>query len=466
MSTPALPLSDVVDVVVLVGAQAPSAPTFNQGCITGTSTHISPTTRVKKYTALSQMATDGFLTTDPEYIAASILISQAVPPQSWWVGRRDLTSINTYNIHSGNLGTGYVVGDVCGVTGVTGAQIQVTAVNGSGGITGSTLLAPGTGATVANAIALTGGSGTGAEIDVTVVGDTCLYAMQQIRAKSSAWWAYTDVTAQDADHLALAAAFQSLSPVGAYFFQTSDAAVAANSAGNLFATLATQDYTRTCGIYSTTQSGAYPNNIYAAVAMMGNAMGLNTGLANSAFTLFAKSLVGITTEPISETTYSNITGNSGNVYVGYGQGVTGLPDYQFTQRGTTFSSSGNTYLDQILFRDMLSAAIQFNVMNSYATLPKVPQTDPGQAILLDDVNQAAQSLATIGFIGPGTWRGVAILNLLPGQTLPNPGFLAQSPPYNTQSQSDKNSRKSMPIYLAINEAGAAQSTLIGVYDQT
>ena len=72
----------------------------------------------------------------------------------------------------------------------------------------------------------------------------------------------------------------------------------------------------------------------------------------------------------------------------------------------------------------------------------------------------------IGYTAAGIWRGVTILNLSPGDAIPTPGYLAQSPKYSTQSSSDRASRKAMPIYLAIIEAGAAQSVLIGVYDQT
>ena len=48
--------------------------------------------------------------------------------------------------------------------------------------------------------------------------------------------------------------------------QTADAAVLNGTAGNLLATLEAQSYTRVAIVYSTTQGGAAPNNVYAAAA--------------------------------------------------------------------------------------------------------------------------------------------------------------------------------------------------------
>jgi hypothetical protein len=79
MSSPAtLPLSNIVDVKIFVSPQAPPQPTFNQGLIVGPSAHIQSVggvnPRIRQYSTLAQMASDGFLLTDPEYIAASIIL--------------------------------------------------------------------------------------------------------------------------------------------------------------------------------------------------------------------------------------------------------------------------------------------------------------------------------------------------------------------------------------------------------
>lgn len=90
-----LPMDVIADVNIIVSPQAPIQPTFNQGLIVGSSAHISSATRVKKYYSAAAMLTDGFVSTDPEYIAAVLYFSQQPSPSVLWVGRQDLTASET-----------------------------------------------------------------------------------------------------------------------------------------------------------------------------------------------------------------------------------------------------------------------------------------------------------------------------------------------------------------------------------
>jgi hypothetical protein len=74
-------------------------------------------------------------------------------------------------INSANEGLNYVVGDVVTVSqnGASGATLQVTSVGAFGNITGTSLLTPGSGYSVANGVSLSGGSGTNASINITSV---------------------------------------------------------------------------------------------------------------------------------------------------------------------------------------------------------------------------------------------------------------------------------------------------------
>lgn len=79
-----------------------------------------------------------------------------------------------FTVASGaSLGTGYVVGDVLTVTqgGASGGTVTVSAINGSGGVTGLNPQATtlGTGYAVASGLATTGGTGTGAQVNITAV---------------------------------------------------------------------------------------------------------------------------------------------------------------------------------------------------------------------------------------------------------------------------------------------------------
>ena len=75
-------------------------------------------------------------------------------------------------------------------------------------------------------------------------------------------------------------------PVAVYQ-STSDANVLTGSS-DVFSYMKANGYQRVFGQYTTTQSGLFPNNIYAGAAAMGIAMGLNTGLAGSYFTMWGK----------------------------------------------------------------------------------------------------------------------------------------------------------------------------------
>jgi hypothetical protein len=462
MASPSLPLSLIVDVTVQVAAQAAAAPQFNQGLIIGPSAvipSVGVASRTRLYLGLAGMLSDGFTSASPEYIAAQIYFSQSPAPQYLWIGRQDLTSLNTVVPHSGSEGTGYVVGDIITVVqvGASGGTLQVTAVGGSGQVTGVSILTDGTGYTVATGLPTSGGTGSGAEVDISVIGETPLTAVQACRVSSPSWWGCMVTDAATADNEAIAGFVQAMTPVGAYFCTTGDAAVLNNVTNNLGAYLKAAALNRTFVDYATTQGGAAPNNIYACAAVMGVMMGLNTGLPSSAFTMKFKLMTGIIPEPLTISQINAIEGNNVNLYLGYAN-----DDYTIFEQGTTPVSG--TYMDQILSRDIIAAAIQFNVMNLLVGTPSIPQTDPGETQLIHAVNQSANAQVITGWIAPGTWEGVTIINLVAGDPLPL-GYLAQSYPYATQTPANRAARQAMPIYLAIIEAGATHSLLVGIYIQ-
>jgi hypothetical protein len=460
-----LPLTPIVNVTVNVSPQAPPTPTFNQGLIVGTTNVIGSVTganpRLRKYNTLAQMAADGFQVTDPEYLAAGMYFGQTPAPQILWIGRQDLTALQTVIAHTGDLGTGYAVGDQILVvqTGGSLGLIQVTTIGTSGTVTGLQVIqgSQGTGYALGTSLVTTAvtGTGTGLEVDITAVGETPLQAIEACRIASPDWYLACSLAATDTDHIAIATWAQSQTPQLVYFYTTESASALSGAAGNVFSTIKAALLSRSLGIYSTTQQGLFPNNIYSQAAAMGVAMGLNTGLAGSYFTLALKSLVGIAPEPLSLTQAGVILGNFGNVYLSYAN------SYQIFQNGQT--GSGQRF-DQILNLDMVSSDYQFSIMDVLVSTGAVPQDDAGQATLINVVNQANARAAARGFIAPGTWTGVTILNLTAGKALPT-GYLSQSAPFSTISQSDRDARKGMPIYVALIQAGAIESITIGVFVQ-
>jgi hypothetical protein len=525
-----LDISRIVDVSVEVSGTAATRRAFNQGLIIGYTAVIPASERLRQYTSIDDMLTDGFISTDPEYLAATLYFSASSDPNYVWIGRQDLTSAKTIAVNTGGtgynvndiltivqsgasggtatvtaiidgaisalsvaaIGSGYDVGDVLTVvqSGASGGTATVTSVNGSGGVTGitlttggslydlgtglSTTVSPsggtgctititaiedgtvstlslttvGTGYSVSTGLATTvvPTGGTSCTIDISAIGDTALASVQACRAKTTEWYCFTVCGAAKADHIAIAAYVEAATPSSFYFYTTQDADAPTNGTGNIFSTLKALNYSRTLGQYSS-------SNAYAISSIMGYAMGENSGLANSAFTLMFKEETGVTVEDLTTTQVNNIENNYGNLYVSYGT------DYELFEKGTCASGS---FFDQILGRDMLTNDIQQNVLDLLKASNKVTQTDAGVTKIISAVNEACSTAANIGYIGAGTWTGPTVLNLTKGDTL-SVGYLVQAESLASQSTADRAARKSPNIYVAIKEAGAIHSVLIGVY---
>lgn len=284
--------------------------------------------------------------------------------------------------------------------------------------------------------------------------ETALQAVTACRLASGAWYACMVTDAVTADHEAIAAYIEAVTPQSAYFYTTSDAAVLAATAGNVALTLQAAKYDRSFGIYATTQSGAAPNNAYAAAAALGVAMGLNTGLANSNFTMKFKNLKGITPEPtMSLTQVNNIKNANCNVYLSYA-GV-----YEWLEEGVCASGK---FFDELIGLDMWVSDMQYSAANLLYSQPGIPHNNAGQGQLIAAVDSACDRAVNRGFLSPGTWTGQQIINLAPNGPLPK-GYLCQSQSFTLQSQGDKDARKSMPIYVAGLEAGNMHSLTIGLY---
>jgi hypothetical protein len=277
--------------------------------------------------------------------------------------------------------------------------------------------------------------------------DTGAQALALCRAASSEWYVCMVLNADKTSHEACALWAESATPSTVYAYTTEDADVLSGVTGNVAEVLKGLLYKRTIGQYSST----YP--LYAIAGIMGYAMGANTGLANSAYTLKFKNEVGITVEALTSTQVGIIEGNNCNVYVNYGNA------YDIFEPGIM---ADGTFFDQVINRDMLVNDIQMNVMDLLYGNSKIPQTEAGVTQIIHAINQACESAIVRGYLGPGTWTGVDVLNLHTGDTLPK-GYVVQAVPLSEQSTADRDLRKSPNIYVAIKEAGAMHSVLIGVY---
>lgn len=254
--------------------------------------------------------------------------------------------------------------------------------------------------------------------------------------------------ASDANNLALAAAIDANGD-NCLFFDTdnSDALVASPATADVFTSMKSNDYKCAIGIYSATN--------YAGAALMGLAMGLETGEENSAFDLFLKKLNGVTpTSNITEAQLTILKGKNGNAYVVRGQ------DIKLVENGNCVD--GVPY-DEKMYIELTKRVIQDAVLQQMTKdgVPKIPQTDDGMAVIVSAVTSGMEYMRDIGFVGPGTWTADPFRTIETGDMLDS-GYQIFADSFSDQSVADRTARKAPNVYVAMKLAGSVRSVVIGL----
>ncbi len=273
--------------------------------------------------------------------------------------------------------------------------------------------------------------------------ETYVEALTACREKSSEWYGFTSCDSlTDAELEAVADAVETMDAT-MFLASTSSSTALTDTASNIMKIINAKKYDRTIVTYHT--------NAYFGCGLLGYAMGANTGLINSAYSLKFKQIVGQVADVLSTSQVNAIEKYYGNCYVT-------RADAQYEQ-GTCASG---TWFDEMINLDKLVNDIQLNVYDLLYSLPKEPQTEAGHADIAGVISQACEQSKKIGFIGTDLkWRRPSILALQKGDVLPN-GYLIQWEDVNEQSDADRDARKSQPFYVCINLAGAIHSVLIQV----
>lgn len=365
-----LPLNDIIDISVSASAISTPLVGFNIGLIVGDSTAISASDRTKEYaadTALADMIEDGFESTDPEYKAVNLYISQSPRPNRVIVGRWD-----------------------------------------------------------------TSGS------------ETITQALTACRSKNSNWYAFTVCEVTKATVLLAAAWAETASPKVTYFYTTADADAKTGTTGNVFETLKGLSYSRSIGMYSATAD--------AIASIMGYAMGANTRLANSAYTLAYNSLIGVPVDDLSTANITAIKADNGNVYVNRSN------TYNLFEDGRM---ANGKFFDELINLDMLVSDIQLAIMDILASATKVPQTEAGISQFVGAITGACESGVDRAYLATGTWTEAPFKSVNTGDMLPN-GYIILTDPISSQSAADRANRIAPPIYVLIKEAGAVHSVKLRI----
>lgn len=485
-----LPVSDIVNISVIVSPTAAIGSNFNLGLIIGTSGVIAATTadRVRVYSGVNAMIADGFTTSSPEYVAAQIYFSQSPQPQQVAIGVQGgaetalgaviacrAKNTNWYPCHVCNA----TVADIMAIAAYIEATSPASAFfyrTADAAVLSATPIAAGyeTGAALPSTNI---SAGTATTFQIAVDNDTYgtpIYqpvtltvaglntgaliaaAMQTgIQALGGAYAAVT-VTFTGGVYVITSGTKGPGSKVLVVNGATNDVAVtlkigAANGAvdtagtGSVALALQALSYTRTLGQYSTT-------NAHADVGIMGYAMGANTGLANSSYALAYKQEVGVTPEALTTTQITALKTQNINYYITRGA------TYNLFEPGVMASGM---WFDTRLGLDMLVNKIQIAVMNLLTSNAKIPQNQDGMALLVNAISAPCENAKTTGFISPGVWQAAPIMSLNTGDTLPS-GYKIMAATIDSQSAADRAARKSPPIYVAIKLAGAIQYVTIQV----
>ena len=276
--------------------------------------------------------------------------------------------------------------------------------------------------------------------------ETIVQALQACRAKNTDWYAVSYCGATKQEILDIAAYIETAYPSSVQFFTTSDVDTIEAEEGNVFEILKQKSYRRSIGQYSQTP--------YAAVAIMGYAMGANTATINSAYTLKFKTEVGVIPDDLTNQQVANLVKNNGNYYVSRGSDDA----YNMFENGVM---SDGTWFDEILNLDMLANNMQMSIMDLLKSRPKIPQTEAGVLSIKLAIKSDLDKAVRIGFIAPGVWNGPDILELSQGDTMPE-GYMILSEPISEQSQADRDARIAPPIYTPLKLAGAVHSVVLQI----
>lgn len=202
-----------------------------------------------------------------------------------------------------------------------------------------------------------------------------------------------------------------------------------------------QNFSRTFLLYSSSSP-------QAVASFFGRASTVNFQGSNTTITMKFKQLPGIASETLTESQAAALRTKKCNVFVAYDN------DTSIIQEGVV---SDGRFFDEVHGLDWLENDIQTAVWNLlYTSTTKVPQTDEGTHLIVTTIEDRLAQAVANGLVAPGKWNAAGFGQLRQGDML-SKGFYVYAPPVATQSQADREARKSVPIQVAVKLAGAVHS---------
>ncbi|KVV20297.1 hypothetical protein WK78_28850 [Burkholderia cepacia] len=478
-----LPVSRLINVTINLAALAAQGADVNTQLIIGASSFIDTNERLRSYGSIAEVAADAG-TSSPEYYAAALAFNQVPQPQRVCIGRwaktatsgslrggvlstaqQDMTVWKAVTAGAFNItidGTAKTVTaldfsaqtNLNGVATVinaklTGATVawngtQFVVTSGTSG-TSSTVgyaTAPGSGTDVSAMLGLTSSlAGTpAAGIAPEQPVDAAAVFLDRF-ANQFLGLDFADASITDAQHIAVANLIEAdqrhLYGITTQNPQVLDSTVSTDIASKLKAL----NLKYTILQYSSSSP-------YAASSLVGRLLTVNFNGNNTTITLMFKQEPSVAAEQLTSTQANALQAKNCNVFVNYSND-TSIIQYGVTPSGLFADSVYNA----IWFRNRIETDV-YNLL--YQSPTKIPQTDGGNAQIAATISASCEAAVNNGYLAPGVWNSAGFGALNQGDTLAQ-GYYVYAPPIATQSQADREARKSVTFQVAAKEAGAIHS---------
>lgn len=477
-----LSVYDVVNVTISIAPLAAPTRNFGAGLIVGSTDVVDVGERIRQYANITGVAQD-FSTTDPEYLAASKFFSQSPQPSILYIGRWAQTATKatlrggvlsgaeqamsawtaitnggfkidvdgvTKTVASLNFSAQTNLNGVASVidTALTGASVAWDAVSGRFVVKSDTT---GTSSTLAYAVAPVSGTDISAQLKLTtglasapvggIAAETLVAGLQALVDRNGDWYAAILAASgvSDANVLAAAGYIEALQKKRVLGITTqASAALDGTLSTDIGSQIKAANYKRTFVQYSSTSP-------YAVASFFGRASTVNFNGSNTTLTMKFKQEPGIVAETLTETQAAALKAKNINVFVNYDNSTA------IIQEGTC---ANGYFFDEVHGLDWLENDIQTAVYNLlYTSTTKVPQTDEGTHLIITTIESRLVQAVANGLVAPGKWNASGFGQLKQGDLL-SKGWYVYAPPISTQSQADREARKSVPIQVAVKLAGA------------
>lgn len=193
-----------------------------------------------------------------------------------------------------------------------------------------------------------------------------------------------------------------------------------------------------------------------AAAYAGRALSVNFSSSQTTTNMHGKTLIGIGADTgITQTILGTCQTVGVDVYPSVGGGAQYL--------GKVFTSGENEWFDNVYNLDWLVFALEvagFNALTTTST--KIPQTEPGMAVLRGAYLAVLEQSVNNGYVAPGVWNSPELFGNPEDlrRNVLDTGYYLYSQPVNLQPQADREAREAPPIRIAIKLAGAINSSSV------